>query len=315
MNSISIVILNYNTSVFTKNCLNSILKYNNALLEIIVVDNNSSDRSITLLEKEFPTVKFFFKEINDGFACGCNFGASKSSGKYLLFLNPDVIIKDDIFSRLSEYMEGNEKAGIISGVMYDDDNTVQYFYNDFPDIAWEISMLYMPLIEKKIEKLNSKEEIYSKKNFLAGWFHGAFLFIRKNDFDSIGGFNENYFMYYEDVELCFKVKNLLDKNIICLPEIRYFHSKKSSLAGEKSDDLYTFHINRSKLLFISNYSFFKRSGIFFTGLMNVFSRLLILPFWNKYKDRKRLKLKQLLKILKLYFSKAYLKQSKNEFIR
>ena len=311
---ISIIILNYNTGSFTESCLNSIFENTDvSILEIIVVDNNSVERSVELLKKKFPSVKFFFRNTNDGFAGGCNFGAGEATGNYLLFLNPDVVIKEDIFPKMKEFIDQNEDAGILSGAMYDDEDRIRYFYNYFPDLSWEIAVLLPVLLDRKINKLNSVPEIKSNKSFDVDWFHGAFIFIRKKDFELIGGYNEDYFIYYEDVEICYKMKNFLDKRIICLPEIRYYHSTKSSLSNESTDDIYIFHMNRSKLLFIRNYKFLKRSGIYLAALSNIFSRILILPFWNKYKNRKLLKLHQLLKILKLYFSRSYLIKSKYEF--
>ena len=316
MNQISIIILNYNTTEFTKKCLKSILAFkDDSVKEIIVIDNSSSDRSIENLKNGFPNVKYFFRNLNDGFAGGCNFGVSKSSGDFILFLNPDVLIKENIFLKLADFLNKNVNAGILSGVMKDENGNVEYFYNDFPDIGWEAGVLYPPILRNKIEKLNSKSELFKKNDFSADWFHGSFMFMRKSDFINAGCFNENYFMYYEDVELSYKFKKKLGKENICIPEISYYHSKKSSLANELNDDLYTFHINRSKLIFIRNYGFFQRTGIYLTGLLNIFSRILILPFWSKYADRKLQKFKQLLKILKLYFSNSYLLSSKFEYIR
>ncbi len=316
MSQISIIILNYNTTSYTETCLNSLLLYkDNHVKEIIVTDNNSTDRSIELLQDKFPEVKFYFKKDNDGFAGGCNFGASKATGDYLLFLNPDVSIKCNLFSKLSDHLDSDIDAGILSGVMTDENGNVQYFYNDYPDVSWEISCMYLPLVEKKINKLNSNPFIAEKKKFYVDWFHGAFIFIRKTDFESLGRFNENYFMYYEDVELCYKMKNVLNKNNVCLPELKYYHSRKSSLANEKTDEIYTFHLNRSKLLFISNYNFLKSSGVYLAGLGNVLSRLLILPFWKKYSGNRKQKYIQLKKVLKLYFSRSYLLRSKYEYIK
>lgn len=315
MSSLSIIILNYNTTNFTSACLCSILKNNSEVInEIIVVDNNSTDRSIETIEKKYPSVTFYFRNINDGFAGGCNFGATASSSEYLLFLNPDVKIRDEIFSPMVKFMQDNPDAGILSGVMFDEKNNILYFYNKFPDLSWELAGLFQPLIKKKIDTLNTIPEIKNKINFYADWFHGAFLFIRKTDFDVLKGFNENYFMYYEDAELCFRMKKVLGKNNICMSDISYYHSTKSSLTDEKTDDIYTFHLNRSKLIFINNYRFIKRFCIYCIGLLNIISRIVILPFWNKYKGRRKEKLSQLVKVLNLYLSNSYLHSSKFEYI-
>lgn len=314
--AVSIIIVNYNTTRFLRNCLNSIngIKERDKT-EIIVVDNNSSERTIENFVHEYPDVNFFLRDTNNGFAAGCNFGAENAKGRYLLFLNPDIRFRDNSINVLLNYFEANSNTGIISGVMYDESEKIIYFYNDFPSLSWELSLMYSPLIISKINKLNSIMEIKENVNFEVDWFHGAFLMIKKEDFLSVDMFNEEYFIYYEDVELCYKVKNQLLKKNICIPEFRYYHSTKSSLSSQVNDDLYTFHMYRGKLLFIRNYSTVKRMVICAAGLVNISSRLIILPFWKKYKGFKMQKFRQMLKIIKLFFSNSYLQSSKFEFIQ
>jgi len=284
------------------------------LIEIIVVDNNSTDRSVEILEKDFPEIKLYKRQSNDGFAAGCNYGSEKATGEYLLFVNPDVVFGSSSIELLMDYLTRNESAGILSGVMLDESDNVLYFYNDFPDIDWELRLMFPSLLQKRIDKLTSLKEIQNRVNFETDWFHGAFLFMRKRDFELAGKFNEQYFMYYEDVELCYKMKAKLNKEIICIPEFRYYHSTKSSLSEEANDNIYTFHLNRSKLLFIKNYKFFKRMLIKSTAFLNIVSRLIYLPFWKKYASGKSEKYNQLKKIVRLYFSDKYLYSSKYEFI-
>jgi GT2 family glycosyltransferase len=139
--------------------------------------------------------------------------------------------------------------------------------------------------------------------------------MRKEDFKALGGFNEKYFMYYEDVEICYKFKNILGKRNYCLPDIKFLHFTQSSINNKENDDLFIFHLHRGKLLFNENYSFPKKNIIFLMGLLSVVSRIIILPFWGKYKGKKKNKYSQLLKVLKLYFNKNYLQTSKFEYIR
>ncbi|MBS1517381.1 MAG: glycosyltransferase family 2 protein [Bacteroidetes bacterium] len=313
---LSVVIVNYNTDLHLNKCLKSLSESGiKNISEIIAVDNNSTDRNIEKLNSEFPDVKLFLRDVNDGFAGGCNYGAERAEGKYLLFLNPDVQIKGRSPEILTSFLEKNKDTGIVSGVMYDDSENVQYFYNEFPSLSWEIDLLISGNVQNRIDRLNSIRQIKENKNFEADWFHGAFILISREDFIKAGKFNEEYFMYYEDVELCYKVKNILNKKIVCIPEFRYYHSTKSSLDIEASDDIYIFHLNRSKLIFLKNYGFLKRSMIYLTGLTNIVTRIIILPFWNKYKGKRAGKLNQLLKVLKLYLSSSYVRSSKYEFIR
>lgn len=313
---ISIIILNYNTAAFTKECLNSIIKFRGeANTEIIVVDNNSSERSIENLENEFDSVQFYFRDKNDGFAGGCNFGAKKANGDYLLFLNPDVVLIDNSVFKLKNYLENNTECGITSGVMMNEKNEAIYFYNNFPSFKWELNQFSNNGYKKMISELLNKKEIAEEKVFEVDWFHGAFLMMTKINFNALNGFDERYFMYYEDSDICYRMKKILNKTIVCLPEVKVFHRTQSSISNESNDNIFVFHIHRGKIIFLRNYTLFNRSLLHLTGMMYVVSRILILPFWKKYKNNKKDKYIQLLKVLKLYISRSYVNSSKYEYIR
>lgn len=104
------------------------------------------------------------------------------------------------------------------------------------------------------------------------------------------------------------------KKNVCIPTVRVYHHTQSSIASEKNDNIYIFHIHRSKIIFIRNYFIMKRLLFHIMGILYVLSRIIILPFWNKYKTRKREKLHQLLRVLKLYLIPAYVNDSKYEYI-
>lgn len=312
---ISIVIVNYNTTGHVRKCLNSIKRHlNSAFVETIVVDNNSTDRSIEDLLMQFNDVVFLFRDKNDGFGNGCNAGVELSKSEYLLFMNPDVELLDDSVELLMKHLEMDDHTGAVSGVMKNESGDPIYFYNCFPSLKWELFQILGFGFDREINRLISRSEIAEKKTFEVDWFHGAFIMMRKSDFNAAGKFNEQYFMYYEDVELCYKIRNSLNKQILCLPQVSYFHETKSSVSGESLDNIYTFHLSRSKLLFIRNYSIVKRALMYSTGLVYVISRIVVLPVWRKYKGKKMIKAVQLLKIMKLYLNKEYLENSKFEYI-
>jgi hypothetical protein len=312
---LSIIIVNYNTYEHVLQCISSVRNFISAdEAEIIVVDNKSSDRSIEKLIDAFPDVNLCLREVNDGFASGCDHGASSSQGSVLLFMNPDVLIVDDSIKLLIELLNSRTDAGIVSGVMTDDSGSPIYFYNDFPSLKWELFHLAGYGYDKEIKRLLSRNEITAGEMFEADWFHGAFLMMRRSDFINAGGFNENYFMYYEDVELCYRMVNMIGKINLCDPRVRFKHQTRSSLGNESNDNIYTFHMHRGKLLFLRNYGLARRSLIRATGFAYVISRILILPFWNKYRGHKSNKLIQLMKVLKLYLSRKYQDSSKFEYI-
>jgi GT2 family glycosyltransferase len=312
---LSIIIVSYNTHSHLRNCLNSVSKNLKDLkYEIIVVDNNSTDREIESFPVEYPSVKFFLRENNDGFGNGCNYGAKTANGKYLLFLNPDIKLIDNSVKKLYEYLKNHSDCGIVSGLMVDDKGDVLYGFNEYPSFSWEIYQFLGYGYERKIKKLINKKEIRENHNFETDWFHGAIFMISKSDFEKLGGFNERYFMYYEDVEICYKVKMDIRKKIVCIPSVRVFHHTQSSLASESNDNIFIFHMHRSKIIFFRNYFFLKRFILLAFGVLYALSRIILLPFWKKYKKREKEKFIQLTRVLKLYLNPAYVGNSKYEYI-
>ncbi|MBK8553752.1 MAG: glycosyltransferase family 2 protein [Ignavibacteria bacterium] len=312
---LSIIIVNYNTADHVKMCLESLYRYlqfDN--FEIIIADNHSTNRDIKNLVSLFPKVKFIFREINDGFG-GCNEAVINSKGKYLLFLNPDIKIFDDTISILLEYIQKNEESGVVSGLLVNADNSIMYSFNRFTNLKWEFWQMIGLGHEREIKQLINREEIKKNKLFEVDWFHGAFLMMSRNDFDSVNGFNEKYFMYYEDTELCYKIKNNLNKKNYCLPSVRVYHHTQSSLTEEKTDDIYTFHMNRGKILFSENLSFMVKFVVKSMGFISVVIRILYLPFQRKYTGWKKVKFNQLINVLKLYMSRSYLESSKFKYVK
>lgn len=316
MIDISIIILNYNTTDYVNKLLNSILinvdlKY----YEIILADNNSSDKSFRSLKDKYPFIKIVENEKNLGFASGNNSAVRQASGKYLLFLNPDITIIDNSVDKFKDYLEGNPDTGIISGLMLDESHLPLYFYNDFWSMEWELYQMLGIGYTGKIKKLLSRKEINESIPFEVDWFHGACIFISKRNYEGVTGFNESHFMYFEDMELCYEVKNKLALKNVCLPYVKYEHETRSTFKDYSNDDLYFFHINRGKLLFIQNYNYFYKNIIKFLSFISIIIRMLSLPFWSKYSKRKKEKFSQLLRILKLHFSNKYLSNSKLEYVK
>ncbi|MDQ3021687.1 MAG: glycosyltransferase family 2 protein [Bacteroidota bacterium] len=312
---LSIILVNYNTANHIKECLKSLekfLKIDNS--EIIVVDNHSSNRDIEKLVEAFPEVNFIFRGINDGFGGGCNEGVKHSSGKYLLFLNPDIKIFDNSISVLFEFIQNNEEAGVISGLLVNTDNSIMYSFNHFINLKWEFLQMIGFGYELELKNLINRKEIKENNIFEVDWFHGAFLMMRRKDFDAVKGLNDKYFMYYEDTEICYRIKYSLNKKNYCLPSVKVYHHTQSSLKDEKMDNIYTFHMNRGKILFSENLSLIKRFAIKTMGFISVLQRIIFLPFQKKYSGMKKEKFCQLINVLKLYLSKSYLKTEKFKYV-
>ncbi len=215
----SIIIVNYNTKNLTKNCLNSIFANCKSInFEIIVVDNNSQDSSIEMLKKDFgDKIKLIANNENIGFGPANNQGAKIAKGKYLFFLNSDTIIKSDIFSAIKIFLNSNKDIGVISPkLLLADGSEQERAYGKFPTL--------FSVIAEKFKR----PKIVKNKSLEVDWVSGAALIIRKDIFKRVSGFDEKFFMYFEDIDLCRRVKDFGYK-IIVFSEIAVIHLGGKSL--------------------------------------------------------------------------------------
>ena len=300
---LSIIIVNYNTHEYLEKCLNSILNFLiNNKFEILVVDNNSPDRRIEGLKIKFPEISFFFLDENKGFGAGCNYAAARSAGKYLLFINPDIEFTNDPVSSMIRFMEDNENAGACSGLLLDEENKPSYNFNDFPDYSWELKNAYGIGVDKAIKRLLANPNITGpgKKPFEVDWFHGAFLLIKKNIFDMVNGFDEKIFLYYEDVDIQKKIKDLNYK-VYCLPLESVRHFTQSSVRTKEGRKVYYYYMHLNKLYYMNkHFGLFKRIFIRINYIAGYVIRIILLPFRKKFRGRLMEKSGHYFLILKLY---------------
>jgi len=200
---LSIIIVSYNTKELLRDCLKSIFQNQGSVdLEIIVVDNASVDGSVKFVRENFPQVQLIASKDNLGFGKANNKGAKIAKSDILLFLNPDTIIEENIFSKLIDIFFKDKNIGIISPKLVLPDHSQQLW-------AYGEEDKFYDLIKSKIF---SKPKIITKSVFAnqmeVGWVSGAALSIRKDVFRKVKGFDENFFMYFEDRDLCYRVKDL-----------------------------------------------------------------------------------------------------------
>ena len=303
---LSIIIVNYNTTDHLDKCLDSLYKFIKTVsFEVIVVDNDSSDRTIEAFTSRYSEAKFYFRKVNDGFGAGCNFGVSKSEGKKLLFINPDIEFIDSSFLKLLEFLEANPDAGACSGLLLDENNSPAYNFNSFPDYSWEFKNAFGIGVDSTISELLSHKNITTsdKSPFEVDWFHGAFLLVDRNVFLTVGGFDEKIFLYYEDVDLQKKIKET-GKKIFCLPDVSVKHFTQSSVRSKEGRKTYYYNMHLYKLYYMQkNFGMLKRSVIRVAYILGYLNRIVLLPFRRKFKGRISEKLEHYGLILKLYLTK------------
>lgn len=206
---VSIIIVNYNTHKLLRNCLLSIIENTKRCsYEIIVVDNASTDNSREIIT-EFTSIKWIQSEVNLGFGKANNIGSLEASGKYLFFLNSDTILLNDAISFFYNFFEENnenEELGAVGSYLLDLNQNDNLSYASFPSVSFEWKYL--------INKILKKSNIQSKTNREVDVITGADLFIKKDTFQLSGGFDPQFFMYYEETDLQFRLKKLHKKNVI-----------------------------------------------------------------------------------------------------
>lgn len=233
MNKLSVIIVSYNSGKFIKKCVNSVLKNLPDDGEIIVIDNASTDKTLEILSK----CKVIESKINLGFSKGNNEAVKEAKGEYLFFLNPDTEIPsqagDDknFFSELINFYEQNPDAGIVGPKLVMENGRVQPSVRKLPSV-WGAFQEYILGIKNSYEQ-------YVPEGFKpveVEMVYGAAMLIKKDLFEKLRGFDEKFFLYYEDADLCKRVRNL-GKKIYYFPKVSIKH-----LVGATKSDL-----DRSKI--------------------------------------------------------------------
>jgi len=203
---ISIVIVNYKSKDLTLNCIKSIKESDWPGLdyEIIVIDNYSADLASGDL-KPFGDIKFVMNGQNMGYGAANNQGIARAQGKYIVIMNPDTAASKDVFIKLFDFMENNPKVGVVGPKQFNLDKTVQQTFFRWPKL---LTPLYRrtPLgkigqAKKDLDRFLYRD--YNKDSLLrADWLLGSFLFCRAAALRQAGAFDERFFLYFEDIDLC-----------------------------------------------------------------------------------------------------------------
>ena len=250
---LSIIIVNYNSKKQLKNCLDSLEKWaSDCFDEIIVVDNASSKEKISANDfDQYKKVKFYSLDSNLGFGAANNFGVKQAGGDLILLLNPDTLIIDDSIKSMARYYLNDEKIGAMTCLLYGaDGKTLQKsFFGKFQS-----------LLGLTIRRYNFQEVDTIKEFMPTDIVTGACLLIKKSLFERIGGFDQNFFMYLEDDDLC---KRLVDSGYQngVFTKSKIIHLEGQSLNSNKF---------RKRLYYKSqDYYWYKHNGLIATILMKI----------------------------------------------
>lgn len=233
---ISIVVLNYKMKGLVKNCIKALLESNIPVpYEIIVVDNDSNDGIEEMLKKKFPDVKFIQSGRNLGMGGGNNVGIRVSLGKYVLIMNPDIFVFRDSIKRLYDYIKDRSDVGLVAPKLLNPDKSLQHtcyrWHNFWTPIYRRTFLGNFEFARKELDRFLMMEWDHNTTREV-DWIQGSCLMIPKKVFDEVGLFDEEFFMYFEDTDLCrrisragYKIAYLADSEVI------HLHRRQSADGG------------------------------------------------------------------------------------
>ena len=233
---ISCIIINYNTSKYTIDCVESIIKNTkNALsYEIIVIDNASKIADYKALELGLKNLgnsdrlKLIKSKINLGFGAGNMLGIQNTNNcSYYAFINNDTLqVSDNCLGYLMDFMNTNPSVGITSPQMLDENKKFRVTIDHFSSLQREI------LRRALLEKINPKKYLNRKKTYdnpvKVDYVQGSFMLTRAKDFDAVGGFDTNLFLYYEESDLSLRLLKKRNQTTFLIPSLHYIHYKSAS---------------------------------------------------------------------------------------
>lgn len=284
---LSVIIVNYNVKHFLDQCLHSVRQASKGLdMEVFVVDNNSVDGSVAMVQERFPEVKVIANKDNVGFSKANNQAIRISNGEYVLLLNPDTIVEHDTFRKVVNFMDAHPDAGGLGVKMVDGNGTF------LPE-----SKRGLPTPEVSFYKIFGLSTLFPKSKRFSKYhlghlgiddtneveiLAGAFMLMRKETLDKTGLLDETFFMYGEDIDLSYRIIKAGYKNYY-FPEARIIHYKGEST--KKGSVNYVFVFYNAMIIFAKKhfskknawlFSFFINMAIYFRAFMAIISR-----FWKK----------------------------------
>ncbi|BCJ87799.1 glycosyltransferase family 2 protein [Effusibacillus dendaii] len=285
---LSIVIVSYNTKDLLIQTLDSVFRHTSGLyLEVFVVDNASSDGSPEAVTDLYPQVKIIRNQKNEGFAAANNQAIEQATGRYILLLNSDTIVQESTFHTMITYMDGHSKIGAAGCKVVKPDGTLDLACRrSFPT---PMNSLYQAL---KLDKLFPQSPRFASYNltyldenemYQVDCLVGAFMMVRRETIDQVGMLDDQFFMYGEDIDWCYRIKQA-GWQIWYYPKTSIIHYKGASSAKKKYRMIWEFH--RAMILYYRKHhagnSIFLVNWLVYLGIL---SRYVMVATLNLFKKR------------------------------
>lgn len=266
---LSVIIVNYNVQYFLENCLNSVFSSSKEIdFEVFVVDNNSVDGSLKMLEEKFPQVNVIANKDNRGFSVANNQAIKKAKGEYVLLLNPDTVVEENTFKVCCNFMDLHPKSGGLGVKMLDGKgNFLPESKRGLPTPAVAFYKIFgLSALFPKSEKFGQYHlgHLSKEENHQIEILSGAFMMMRKSVLDEIGLLDESFFMYGEDIDLSYRITQAGYTNHY-LADTQIIHYKGEST--KKSSINYVFVFYRAMAIFAKKH-FSNKNAQLFSTLIN-----------------------------------------------
>lgn len=279
---VSIIIVNYNTKALTSQCINSI--YDKTLgisFEVILVDNASTDGSKEFFERD-NRITYIYSNENLGFGRANNVAVKGARGKYLFLLNSDTFLPMNAIGEFYAYMEKHLDIVSCGGNLIGSNGQNVSSHGNFPSLLEDFSNIGFSKLYPKYYRHNIAIAQTANEGNIADikYICGADIFIRREIFEKFGGFDDDYFMYYEETDLYWRLYNAGYKSKL-LPNVNIIHLEgQSSTMGSNKN----ISINKLNMMFRSRILFFRKNKAHWQiGLVKLFNLLSVVVRFYKYK--------------------------------
>lgn len=282
------VLVNYNDKVHLRECITSIEESIRRFpLEIIVVDNNSSDGSQRFIKSHFPRVKLICNKENKGFAKANNQGIIQSQGDFILFLNTDTVLLPGALSLLLQETEANPEVGAVGPALFKGKNNYQVSFGKKVNF-W--SELFQKSFFNFYYRIRLRQ---SREGREVGWLSAACLLARREALQEANFFDERFFLYFEDIDLCYRIKEKGWK-LRQIPQARVFHKGGATTSSLAITSRYEYR--KSQLYFYRKHN--SQVSVFLLRVYLFLNFSLLYLFSSLAKDEEGRDIKEFFQLLK-----------------
>jgi GT2 family glycosyltransferase len=276
---VSVVIVSYNTRDILRKCLEALFAHTLDLeFEVFVVDNDSRDGSAEMVAQEFPRVILTANKENLGFAAANNQAFSRAGGEFILLLNPDAFVRPGAISTAAEFMRSNPSCGICGGKILNTDGSLNPSARRFP--GWTSKLFILTGLSSRFHD----SPFFNRHDFggfahdrvmEVDWVPGTFMLLRRKMLDRIGFFDERFYIYYEETDLCLRAKKAGWK-VFFIPDAQVEHiggasskTRKDKTYSKAASQVVNFRMR-------SEYLYFRKNK----GLFSVLANAGVEIFWH-----------------------------------